>query len=752
MSSADRVPKRRRLQGACDLCRKKKVRCDSLEMPGNKCTNCITFKAQCTHLYLSKDSSSSRNYKNSREHVAAILSHTTAYVPSSDPAILYSILVDVAKYARNLEELLAVSLSSSFSQSPQGSAPTEEVATPATSDSDRPEPSDDADELFVDSHILDPFRRLTLNLPISGKDENSRFFGKSSSLTFMKVALNYVDNPEGVSTFNAQRDGFWEPFLPKRISAVEPTPAAHSFPEDDLMEDLISIYFARINPVTFLLHSPSFRRSIAAGEHRKDQQFGAVVLMVCALAARVSDDPRVFTSPDSPAHTAGWKWFQQVRPPRLAVSNAPPGFRWLTQLQLICLSVLFLAGVSAAPDCWILTGMGIRIAQQMGAHRRSRYTGRSKVECELLRRAFWFLVAIDTMLASTLGRPKATTTEDYDVDMPTACDDEYWEEPYNFQQPADKPALAAYATPYLQLVEIFARVQRAIYPVKKIKECEPEVVADLDSALNKWVDSIPSHLRWDPTRRGIFLDQSTLLYTTYYYVQMLIHRPFIPAPGSAPASHSAFPALAICANSARSCGHVMEVQSRRGTGALIQSFMITVLFDSAVILLMNVWGARRAKFAPSDVARAKADVQKCVDFLHLYEKRWPLAGRKCDAITEMLNRAIGTNPQITAQPSLKRPHPPAVEDEHESQSAQLEQLERSLQETNHLFALPMSTHELGVLPVYESFDADFRYDHSEQSAEEGLFGHPGAAQDHQAIPYEWQDWSFLDYEHAGYPD
>ncbi|KAJ7696764.1 hypothetical protein B0H17DRAFT_869514, partial [Mycena rosella] len=80
----------------------------------------------------------------------------------------------------------------------------------------------------------------------------------------------------------------------------------------------------------------------------------------------------------------------------------------------------------------------------------------------------------------------------------------------------------------------------------------------LSSALNNWIDAIPEHLRWDPNQENqIFLNQSAALYASYYQAQILIHRPFIPAPGKD------FPSLAICANAAWSCRHVMDVQTRR---------------------------------------------------------------------------------------------------------------------------------------------------------------------------------------------
>ncbi|KAJ7894534.1 fungal-specific transcription factor domain-containing protein [Mycena leptocephala] len=393
------------------------------------------------------------------------------------------------------------------------------------------------------------------------------------------------------------------------------------FPDDDLLQSLIDIYFRQINTIVFLLHAPTFRASVGVGEHLRDPHLGAVVLAVCALASRHSDDRRVLITPDAPLHSAGWKWFNQVQPLKLATlpPNSSPSHS-LCKLQQICLSVLFLAGTATPRPCWILSGLGIRIAQEMGAHRRSRYGMGSTAAGELLKRAWWVLISTDTILNSLFGRPTVTTSEDYDVDLPTECDDEYWGEPYNFEQPAGKPALTTFMTSYLKLMVIFNRAQRAIYPAKRQKESQAAFVAELDSGLNAWVDSIPSHLRWNPNLEGVFLDQSTSLYVTYYHVQVLIYRPFIPSPGETPAANSVLPSLAICANSARSCGHVMDVQSRRN-GALNQPHAISALFDCAVILLLNVWGGRRAVLSPSDIARAVADIKKCVDVLHLYESR-----------------------------------------------------------------------------------------------------------------------------------
>ncbi|KIK66033.1 hypothetical protein GYMLUDRAFT_955869 [Collybiopsis luxurians FD-317 M1] len=44
--------KKRRLKNSCDECRRRKIKCDSSIMPGNVCSNCIAFKAICTHEFV----------------------------------------------------------------------------------------------------------------------------------------------------------------------------------------------------------------------------------------------------------------------------------------------------------------------------------------------------------------------------------------------------------------------------------------------------------------------------------------------------------------------------------------------------------------------------------------------------------------------------------------------------------------------------------------------------------------------------
>ncbi|KAJ7671998.1 fungal-specific transcription factor domain-containing protein [Mycena rosella] len=520
------------------------------------------------------------------------------------------------------------------------------------------------------------------------------------------------------------------------------------FPDEDLLISLVDVYFEQVNPIIGILHSPTFRRSIAEGLHSRDKAFGAVVLAVCSLASRYSDDPRVLLDGVNSELSRGWKWFHQVRPLHTSFSPEPS----LHQLQLLFLSILFLSGTWNAEECWILAALGLRSAQGAGAHHRSGYSRMTPLEAELYKRVFYFLLVSDTIMSSLKGRPCLVHGIDFDLDLPLDCDEEYWETP-NAVQPREKPSISAFLVAYLPLMLIVGRIQKAVYPANGQPPSQ-DTIAELDSELNKWVDALPEHLRWNPNQDDqIFLDQSATLYATYYHgnppcilkllltaalAQIVIHRPFIPAPGKESLSNTNFPSLAICANAARSCGHVMDVQIRRGRGLLPLPQLIIGLFDCAVVLLINVWAVVGKSQTTERYNRATADVQNCIRVLRFYERRSRVAGRKCDIISAMLN--IGK--YTSDVPSLKRPRDTGevpnpsegftVSDGSEASpgvrpntgtsraddfpvAQQIQALEISVQETDHLFSLPLHTADLGRLPIYDS--DSFEYNFTFQSSD-----------------------------------
>lgn len=191
-----------------------------------------------------------------------------------------------------------------------------------------------------------------------------------------------------------------------------------TFPPADLIAELVPLYFLHYNTYCPLLHRPTFVQGIKDGLHLRDPGFGSVVMMVCALGARFSEDPRVLLEEEAASqresgksdsektwHSAGWMWFIQVQRSRLAMSFLPPNLydlqvcyvrSFIISHNVVILTSLWaqLAAIygwgTPTPGMpWNSAGLGLRMAQSMGVHRKKAYGPVPTVEEELRKRAFW---------------------------------------------------------------------------------------------------------------------------------------------------------------------------------------------------------------------------------------------------------------------------------------------------------------------------------------------------------------------------
>ncbi|ELU37004.1 nucleus protein [Rhizoctonia solani AG-1 IA] len=482
-----------------------------------------------------------------------------------------------------------------------------------------------------------------------------RFHGKSSGLMLVKAARSlkqeYVnaENPDNGQSQQSRRPEFWRANPWEWIDTEDPLwKDKVQPPPDDLRDALIDLFFKHVNAFFPLLHRPLFESNIRDGLHFKDSAFACVLLLVCAVGSRWSDDHRVFLEQDEPLqHSAGWKYFEQVQflrrslltPPKLfdlqimAVSahaaRSQVGVHWLS-------SSLSCSSKGQAPHTlrgqlpvleFVLPKTSARIAEKCIVEAKAQLRTNSGRE--------HFGKPYD-LTSSALGRPCAIQDEDSDVGFPVEVDDEYWphvqtDPTFVPAQPAGVPPRVAFFNCYLKLIQILGFALRTIYSINKSKillgfvgpQWEQHIVAELDSALNKWIDSVPDHLRWDPNRENsLFFDQSATLYSTYYHVQILIHRPFIPSPRKP--SPLSFPSLAICTTAARSCSHVLDLQRRRSQ-TILPGVMVAA-FTSGIVLLINVWGQKKSGGTADPNGQIK-DVHKCMDVLKNNEHRWHSAGR-----------------------------------------------------------------------------------------------------------------------------
>ena len=185
---------------------------------------------------------------------------------------------------------------------------------------------------------------------------------------------------------------------------IKPPPAQFEYPDVELMQHLVGCYFDNLNVILPLLHRPSFMRSIEEGLHQVDPDFGATLLLVCAIGCRYTEDPRVVHEITTSTSCTAWKFFNQIHqlnnlhylPHSLYAAQIYPvrsfvRFQAFPKQRPHKLSALFLEGYSPPETPWMVIGVGLRVMQDSGVHRKF-FSERQSLESELWKRAFWRVI------------------------------------------------------------------------------------------------------------------------------------------------------------------------------------------------------------------------------------------------------------------------------------------------------------------------------------------------------------------------
>ncbi|KAJ7091076.1 fungal-specific transcription factor domain-containing protein [Mycena epipterygia] len=675
----------------CDVCRRRKTRCEGSQIPGAKCFTCLDGDLECTYLKPARKRESKKSHYvmdletriksletqageseaiicELRSEIAQLHQELAAAHAQLDPNSTSSNIATHSSPPSNVEINDIGSISTSVEPQHDTRSATLQVLRTELHTVSEPPPASVPDDP-LDPELEHKIDSLTLNAPRG-------FSGKASSAALVKAAFDLMEDVrrserrgqrrtetiQSRSTSQYERTGtvrrpehwLFNQWADTALTHKHP----YRLPPPDLVAHLAELYFTRVHIYLPVLHRQTFERSVEVRMHHRDYDFAAIVLLVCAIGSRWSHDPRVLprTSKGKPhLEQCGWEWFNQVAPGLSGKNFIRPAT--LYDLQYCCLVVNFLLGsVAAQPASWMLVGIGLRLAQDAGAHRRTTHVDSSAVERELWKRSFWVLFYLDGYVSRIMGRTCAIQYDDFDVEPPLECDDEYWDDPIHpFQQPPGLPSRIAFFNAQLRLSHILAFTLKVLYSLGKSRtrfavdgEWEEHFVADLDSALNRWRDQVPDHLSWDPACADpVFFDQSVALHCGYCHLQIMVHRSFIPTfRKTAPRG---LPSMTVCTNAARACANMVDVQRRRKGNEPINIVNMSDVFNSALVLLLNLWSDRRAGLAPNS-SRDLENVHKCMDVLRLCEDRWPTAGMLWDILADLAS--VGQSPVRSSSLSL----------------------------------------------------------------------------------------------------
>ncbi|KAF9514238.1 hypothetical protein BS47DRAFT_1329004 [Hydnum rufescens UP504] len=588
MESSSRDIRKHRSQRACDVCRQKKVRCDGADMPDNRCSGCIARNVLCSY----------EGYNKRRGGQDASLSERLTKM-------------------ENLLDKVQPTMSKTIKR--RSSWPSPAVISPARSVS--PDPFDDSE---IEQQGIPQLTEGMKNLDLPEERYRQHYHGKASSFNLFVRARRLKDGsitaPPPSVQWRFRRPEFWQ----ETREAYDSIPLKSCiFPSPDLAEALINAYFSEYFPCSLMIHRPSFETRYHTKLHTADPEFAVLALMTFAVGSRFLPTD-IQESLGGTPKTTGKMFYDQARPYLLSVQ--PPVSLFTFQSLILFSFFQFMSGDHHM--AWASLGTACRLGQDVGAHRRKQ----NSPEAELWKRSFWVLLVLDRNLCAILGRPVSCQLEDMDLGFPVA-------------QGEEEERGVVYTNCLLRISNILSEVLQSLYVIRRPPllaslvgdDYEQTVVAQLDSRLNEWIDSVPEHLRWNPENDDLdILEQSFYLYTMYFYVQLFVHRPFIPTRNKP--SVLTFPSLAICTNAARSCSHLLDVARRRIRRLL--SIPVAAAYASATILLMVLWDVKNSGVRVDEGMQLR-DVNACVRFLIAQERIYPHAGKLVDVLKELSSFAIG---------------------------------------------------------------------------------------------------------------
>ncbi|KAJ9659582.1 hypothetical protein H2198_002995 [Neophaeococcomyces mojaviensis] len=265
-------------------------------------------------------------------------------------------------------------------------------------------------------------------------------------------------------------------------------------------------------------------------------------------------------------------------------------------VQILLLHVIYLALRGKGGMAWIMCGLAIRHAQSIGLHRKSpRDLDLAKEQIELRSQLWWCAFTFDAFLSLTQGRPTAITEGTYDADL----------------EAIDALSLgltdSAHIAPNLYVWRVtLAQIQNRLCSLVNRRETVTvrlDTLADIDQALNKWRDNIPSECR---------PEQEILVGHDIYQLVALLHLEYFNNRNKSLAETHPSPRIrsseAICLNAARSFVKTLNNISDVSEGDRIAPLMLYIDYYMTALSLLyrNIFRYPRRVSAKADLEHFRA--------------------------------------------------------------------------------------------------------------------------------------------------
>ncbi|KAI7878527.1 hypothetical protein K492DRAFT_238527 [Lichtheimia hyalospora FSU 10163] len=594
-----RASKRIRITRACDMCRKKKIKCHAT--PGTPCSRCVDTNTPCEFSQSAKKRGPPKGYigalETRIEKIERLLAdHTTG---KSTQMSAVSLTARERKRSSNGEPFLYCR------KLPQG----------ALADHVR---------LIGETSLIQQL--FQYKIPAARLDElgtsgvHYRLFGRqvvqmttNNNTMDASPDIGYDERPQTINPelFFQRHTGvnFW----------IYSTTGADRHTSDRLLQ----IYFLNIHPILPVVNKIEFLKQYRdqadtyPSADLLNAMFGAAArYLVCESKRQRSKGRHV---PPDVSWDVPREWCRQFFE---QASNAVTNSTWSSSISKVQ-AMLLLHNTSShinakESTAWILNGLAIRVAQGFGLNRCCDEWDIPDSEKELRKRVWWALHISDRFQATALGRPVSIREEDNDVTYPNPYVSwkEVLDEPEDEEDDATPRFPSATFRPesikgeiefyqlFIQLVklsEILGRILQGLYTPRaqqySIMQGSDAIVTQLDHELTQWRFGFPKALEHANFRdfdeqKGYFASSIASILLCYFACLILLHRPFIEkqgiyATGAAAQDRPSYLSFRISTSAASRGIHIADQMTRRDFVMFPYAFNIYPIFQFCLIHIYN---------------------------------------------------------------------------------------------------------------------------------------------------------------------
>ncbi|KXJ92683.1 fungal-specific transcription factor domain-containing protein [Microdochium bolleyi] len=573
-------PKRRRIARACDMCRKKKIKCDG-KMPS--CTHCINYKTECVFTQVEKKRTPPKGAKyiegieNRLQRMENIM-RLSGLLEDEDGEI------DLATLERRLEVKhgqthqtphLAVnsrtpsrtpSLHDSSAITPQsglGSPDQAENHEQSRRNSVQPVKNETNDNVEALSEMMCSL--------VTNNQGETRYIGSSSGFSiFSPKGIQWVNERTGDCSFQEMisevsiDDHKWTKWKPDVFGDLFRRPVYRPLPPKAEAMSLLTDFFENFNCIFPLFHQPTFMHLVERQYSSEPYEgSGWWASLNCALA--IAHRLRVMSNlvPREEDDKA-WAYLKNAMAvfAELTMRNGD-----LLSVQALLGMALFLQGTPNPQPSFVLIAAAIRLSHSIGLHKKGSGFNLNPIETEQRKRVFWIAYLLDKDLCLRSGRPPAQDDDDTNVDLPDA---DPADNIGNIPLADGKGKMNIFRT-MCEMTVIESKIYRRLYSAKATKLSEGEMlqtISELDKELEDWKDSIPIDFRPEHEIKAShtpLMLHVVMLHLSYYNAlttihRMTVHRGYftsrlseyaLKGMNSRPLSPRIFASAALCASAAR---------------------------------------------------------------------------------------------------------------------------------------------------------------------------------------------------------